>query len=237
MQIFNELRNNNISRNVAGKRKSKDEYDIYTKSAVRDHTKGRAKGGQIVAIKKGLKSKASREWKYGILTEIITEEGKMKIISTYNNEGIKKTREAIEKVIEEEDTKEIKVLLVGDMNARIGLEDVGAEGETLLERKSEDKRKNQEGDILIDLCEENGYTILNGKIKGDEQGKMTYIGPKGASVIDYLIANEEAKSFVKEMVVEERVKSDHLPIIVTLKGGTTEKKKLKYEKKKKIKMG
>ena len=147
---------------------------IYIQSAVRDHTKGRAKGGQIVAIKNGFKSKASREWKYGIVTEIITEATKMNIISTYNNEGMERTREARDNDIEKEDTKELKVLLMGDMNARIGVEDVGAEDETLLERKSGDKRKNQEGEMLIDLCEENRYIILNGKIKVEEQRKMTY---------------------------------------------------------------
>ena len=51
----------------------------------------------------------------------------------------------MEKVIEEEVMKEVKVFLMGDMNARMGVEDVGAEDETLIERGSQDKKNINKG--------------------------------------------------------------------------------------------
>ncbi|KAH0550018.1 hypothetical protein KQX54_016876 [Cotesia glomerata] len=49
------------------------------------------------------------------------------------------------------------------------------EGELQNNRNSQDKYVNAEGRILINLCEELGISIANGRIKGDEQGKVTFV--------------------------------------------------------------
>lgn len=43
----------------------------------------------------------------------------------------------------------------------------------------------------MDMIENKGWIILNGLAKGDEKGEFTYIGTRGSTVIDYVIANEE----------------------------------------------
>lgn len=73
--------------------------------------------------------------------------------------------------------------------------------------------KNKEGRTLINNIEERGWTILNGSF---EEGGWTYIGESGASVIDYVIGNENAIEEIK--IVEEgiRTESDHVPLEVQL---------------------
>lgn len=50
---------------------------------------------------------------------------------------------------------------------------------------------NREGRILVNKIEERGWMILNGSY--NKEGEWTYIGETGASVIDYVIANEKAE--------------------------------------------
>ncbi|GLV37454.1 hypothetical protein CBL_10580 [Carabus blaptoides fortunei] len=60
------------------------------------------------------------------------------------------------------------------------------------ERKSKEKITNQEGEKILAITENRGWTILNGNVEGDEEGEYSYIGARGESVIDYVIANERA---------------------------------------------
>ncbi|KZC05855.1 hypothetical protein WN55_06852, partial [Dufourea novaeangliae] len=85
-------------------------------------------------------------------------------------------------------------------------------------RKSKDSKVNAEGKKLCRYLEEQGWGILNGNMKGDEEGEWTYTGGKGNSVIDYIIGNEETREKVEKMKVEERVESDHHPITVWVSG-------------------
>ena len=48
-------------------------------------------------------------------------------------------------------------------------------------RNSEDSVLKWEGRRLLGVCQEMGWTILNGRAKGDEEGKLTYVGPKANS--------------------------------------------------------
>lgn len=57
---------------------------------------------------------------------------------------------------------------------------------------------------------------MNGNIRGDEEGEMTFIGKKGNSVIDYMICNAEAWEEINKMEIGDRAESDHRPIEVTL---------------------
>lgn len=54
--------------------------------------------------------------------------------------------------------------------------------------------------------------ILNGNVKGNEEGEWTYVRGKKGTVIDYVLGNEETWESIKSMRIEDRVDSDHQPI-------------------------
>ncbi|KAH0813914.1 hypothetical protein GEV33_008877 [Tenebrio molitor] len=118
------------------------------------------------------------------------------------------------------------MLLGGDFNGRIGergarnWEEEKGDGK----RKTKDKVENAEGKRLIEWIEENGWEVLNGNKRGDEEGEVTYVGSRGETVIDYAIVNEAAWERVKEFKVGERVDSDHLPLEITIEGTNQEEK-------------
>ncbi|KZC11356.1 hypothetical protein WN55_02590 [Dufourea novaeangliae] len=85
------------------------------------------------------------------------------------------------------------------------------------------------GRKLCRYLEERGWEILNGCVKGDEEGELTYTGARGNSVIDYIIGNEDTRGRVKRIKVEEKVDSDHHPVTVWVK---EEKRKVKERRKK-----
>ncbi|KMQ89058.1 hypothetical protein RF55_11351 [Lasius niger] len=122
--------------------------------------------------------------------------------------------ELIREQIEEE--KEENLVVDGDFNARTGnkggpvREENGKVKET---RDSIDKVVNREGRILVSKIEERGWMILN---RSYNRGGRTYIGERGASVVDYVIVNEKAEENIK-MIVGDRTESDHVPLEVELK--------------------
>lgn len=59
--------------------------------------------------------------------------------------------------------------------------------------RSKDVRCNREEWRLCEFLKELGWSILNGNVKGDEEGKWTYTGGRGNSVIDYILGNEETQ--------------------------------------------
>ena len=73
--------------------------------------------------------------------------------------------------------------------------------------------------MLLEMVEERGWNILNVNMEGDDKGEYTYTGPRGSTVIDYIITNVEAKEDIKKFTVEERVESDHMPLIAELYRG------------------
>lgn len=47
---------------------------------------------------------------------------------------------------------------------------------------------------MIEFVEENGWSIFNGDMKGDEEGEYTFTGEKGCTVIDYAIEDSEERT-------------------------------------------
>jgi len=89
--------------------------------------------------------------------------------------------------------KGVRTLIGGDFNARSGDEEGKVEGEEWEGnncRRSKDRKINGEGRRLIECVRERGWWILNGGIRGDEEGNWTYTGSRGESVIDYALVNE-----------------------------------------------
>jgi len=71
---------------------------------------------------------------------------------------------------------------------------------------------------LVNFLEEKGWGILNGCTKGDEEGEYTFTGGKGNTVIDYIIGNEDVRANVENLIVGDRVDSDHHLLEVRIKG-------------------
>ena len=86
------------------------------------------------------------------------------------------------------------------------------------DRFSQDKQTNANGYLFLDMCKETGLRILNGRV-GDDSGvgKFTFIGHKGSSVIDYVLASENIfHLFNKFTVHDANILSDHCLIQTSL---------------------
>lgn len=88
--------------------------------------------------------------------------------------------------------------------------EIGKEG--CRRRRSRDVKVNREDEKMIDCVEEIGWSILNGNIRGNEEGKFTFTGTRGNTVIDYIVGEKEAKEGIRRMKVGEKVDSDHHPV-------------------------
>ena len=72
------------------------------------------------------------------------------------------------------------------------------------------------------------YFKRGGGVEADEQGEWTFTGGRAITVIDYIIGNEETWEKVERVKVEERVDSDHQPLVVWVRGevgGNIERRK------------
>lgn len=192
--------------------------------------RGRASGGQLIGVRRCMVDSVSKvkEWEYGMLLVLKEEEGEeIKIVTVYNNVGVGKVCEKLKKVLENINENGGVIYIIGDWNARVGNE-CGYEEEIILsgmyeKRISEDEVINSEGRKLTDFCKEYGLCIMNGKIKGDRPGKLTFIGDsmKGkGSVIDLVLsATDIASERLYSISVESRADSDHLPIKISFRIG------------------
>ncbi|XP_043271213.1 golgin subfamily A member 6-like protein 1 [Venturia canescens] len=115
-----------------------------------------------------------------------------------------------------------RVVIGGDMNVRTGKGGGGGErwevGERETVRRSKDEIETKEGKEWCKFVKERGWRVVNGSVEGDREGEWTFVGGRGKSVIDYVIVGEEVWERVKRMEVVSRVDSDHMPVVVWLKG-------------------
>ena len=147
-------------------------------------------------------------------------------LSVYDN-GIDMLEESvIEKLLSLNDCD---VLMCGDFNARtsnnaplnVNLDSDSIcfkrdENEETL-RRSEDNVVNSYGRKLLDFCTSLGLTIFNGVCNGDLEGRYTFIGDSGSSTNDYFIGSLNLFNILfydLTLKVEERIESDHLPVVL-----------------------
>lgn len=115
-------------------------------------------------------------------------EGRIWNLYTVYTGDVRKTKMAIERMAEREDSC---IIVGGDFNARIDswegrmMEDDG----NMEKRRSKDTVTNSQGKLLCDWMMERGWYILNGNMEEGEEGEFTYVGPRGATVIDYGMTN------------------------------------------------
>lgn len=89
-------------------------------TAKREHRKGRAKGGLVVAVRKELEIVRQESHGEGkIESQITYNRGKMRVVMVYCKEG-KKVFDTLEEKVEE--TEEESSIIEGDFNARTGTE-------------------------------------------------------------------------------------------------------------------
>lgn len=196
-------------------------------SAIRENKKGRAKGGILTGVRKGVEELGNRCTHLGnkpgagglIERKIRINDEIWKIKTVYCGGKTKETLDALNEELEED--REENMLLGGDFNARIGIKgeiyagyDLGYDEKSI--RKSKDKIRNAEGDLLLQIAEDRGWHFLNGNIPGDEEGEYTYVGSNGVSVIDYVLINSICLDKIKKFTVDERTESDHQPLKVEL---------------------
>jgi hypothetical protein len=201
------------------------EYKWEGQWAKRERKRGRAAGGIITGVKLGIeeKQKEKGEEEGYMERNVHIDNEWWKIVTVYSKE-MRKTTRRVENTMKMD--REECMLLGGDFNGRIGergarnWEEEKGDGR----RKTKDKVENAEGKRLIEWIEENGWEVLNGNKRGDEEGEVTYVGSRGETVIDYAIVNEAAWERVKEFKVGERVDSDHLPLEITIEGSNQEEK-------------
>ena len=183
--------------------------------ATRTNRKGRAKGGIITGVKKCIEESKEPGIENKDLQErrIKTGNNIIRIFTIYNRQDEEdNTWDVFKEVLEDEENE--KILVGGDFNARIGKYGVIERGKEIKfqQRASKDSVINKRGREMLKLCQERGWHILNGNIKGDEKGSLTYLGEQGESVIDYILGNENLIEDVDEFIVEENTESDHLPV-------------------------
>lgn len=113
--------------------------------------------------------------------------------------------------------------IVGDLNARIS--DVQVLDTNFLiqlpnirkSRCSKDKVINNQGKKLIELIEQFGGIVLNGRAGKDVQGEYSFCGSMGSSVIDYCICSYSLLQYVDDFAIASKPYSDHMPLCLKIK--------------------
>ena len=107
--------------------------------------------------------------------------------------------------INQENETECRFIICGDLNVIIGSlndfvpNDIGRHidalpedytGDTALPRVSSDRSVNDNDTLWVDFCILTGLRVANGRGGKDaNQGKCTYVGSNGSSLIDYVIVS------------------------------------------------
>lgn len=185
--------------------------------AIKTRNMGRAMGGIILGIRKGIKvEKISRSKDWMIECKLTIGGEKWYIVGVYNRDGNTERIRMLEREVKKEDEN---LLIGGDFNARIGNrgeigweEEVGVD----MQRISKDNVVNREGEELIRVVEEKGWVIMNGNKQGDETGEWTYEKGRNRSVIDYGITNMRTWDKIAKFGVLDRENSDHNALTVEI---------------------
>lgn len=192
--------------------------------AVRDGVLGRASGGMLMGFKCGLDfgkiGFCEIDGMHGISVQVGRET--LKVIPVYlnysdwNNNMERLTSSTSELSAE-------RIVIIGDFNARIGAEQdvaTGFEyymGSVRKERRSRDIVVNAKGRKFMEFVNDMGMIVLNGRMNGDLDGELTFLGNMGESVIDYACVTWNILNDIESFEVLSSCYSDHMPIVLNMK--------------------
>ena len=153
------------------------------------------------------------------------------LIVTYGpNEGDEK--ENLDKYYSElqeaiDDTKK-NIIIMGDLNGRIGNSNTGLE--RIMGREGE-KTLNNNGRRIIEICNENDLIITNTYFTHRDIHKYTREQPtkKEKSIIDYFITSENLRTQIKDVRVyrEPDIGSDHYMLVMKFNSMAQGRKEIK----------
>lgn len=201
-------------------------FDTYWKPAIRSSRFGRAIGGCVYGAKRDLKTRnIGYSFKSeGDIDSIIIKINNLEInvIPLYLRAATWQTDfESVRNFFTNK--KLINPVIIGDLNIRIGNtqqmldEFLRSSFEAGLPiRKSKDVVINGKGKSFIELCQDFGLYITNGCTNGDEEGSFTFISGAGESVNDICAVSHDILKNIENFKVEEKIWSDHMPIVLTL---------------------
>ncbi|XP_041449362.1 uncharacterized protein LOC121404196 isoform X2 [Drosophila obscura] len=114
------------------------------------------------------------------------------------------------------------VMVVGDLNARIGThqgtpvsKDHAGKFEMLI-RAAKDIKVDTNGKNVIEMCEDNSFTVLNGRTQSGGDESYTFKGGQAVSTIDYCLINGMWHNRIDDMQVVPETFSDHLPLAIQI---------------------
>lgn len=99
-----------------------------------------------------------------------------------------------------------EMVIGGDFNARLGQ----------LCGPSKDKTIDSAGYKLHEFVNGEALKLLNGDHEGNKEGELTFIGHGTGAVTDYVITAEHTVDVISSMVVSAILKSNHLPLEVSM---------------------
>jgi len=199
------------------------DYELYWEDAIRTQRAGRASGGSLFAFKKHLAQDLSAKFvlvNNNICLSIKILNNISYFIPRYINCN-KWTRDFDDFEYFLSNLRPVSFCILGDFNAHTGTDQIF--DEQLFEnfhqvhhaRNSKDNRIDSKGRKLIDLLNNIGGVLLNGRHIGDKEGVFTYCGGGGCSVIDYAACSFDLLNLVNEFFIPSKEFSDHMPLIVT----------------------
>ncbi|XP_070853202.1 uncharacterized protein [Drosophila suzukii] len=211
--------------------KQQPDFDfLHWKDATKVFRRGRGIGGCIIGIRKSLKefgiSHSTVEPNGFKLLQLRMGDKKLNIVPLYiHTIGWDEEFEPVKKAFENKETPIDNVIVMGDVNIRIGeikqpVEPNPCVANTNGRLSHDKKRKN--GSKFLSFCADNKLQILNGLTHGDSEGSYTYFSAIGNSTIDLAAVSHNLMASVIDFKVDKpeegqtRHGSDHLPICLQM---------------------
>ncbi|XP_072403197.1 uncharacterized protein [Diabrotica undecimpunctata] len=140
-----------------------------------------------------------------------------------------------EKATEIIDSRESNIIIIGDLNGRVGVKD--QESSDVLGQHGEQVRNNN-GQRIIDFCRENDLIIMNSFFQHKDVHKYTReVKSRGEkSIIDYVLVNRPLRQCIKEVRVRRgaEIYSDHYLVVSRTNIGVEQKRTQKVPRKRDI---
>lgn len=201
------------------------DFRVYKINALKSVGPGRAEGGLIILVNNNLESEILIQKQDLVFLKLIIENEVYILGTVYFKPATDpncfvRLSEALD--VLETQYFNSKIIIGGDFNTRIGLlnqiQEEEIEGSKLMDyRISKDRKEDGSSGVLMDILEERGFTVLNGRSISDPCGEFTFVGPMGRSVIDLVWVNSNLLHSVHDFeVVTDVTPSDHFPCKLSL---------------------